>query len=62
MTQVVERSFMYPCPRNWVAVGRAVVYYSIAAQAFSAGIKYRHYTYSLAKVIITRHTCPRFPP
>ena len=33
---------MYPCPGNWVAIGHAVVYYARVAQAFSAGIKFRH--------------------
>ena len=35
---------MDPCPGNWVAIGRAVVYYVWAAQAFSAGIKCPHCT------------------
>ena len=39
----VVRSSMYPCPRNGVAIGHAVVYYAWAAHAFSAGIKYWHY-------------------
>ena len=30
---------MHPCPGNWVAIGRAVVYYARAAQAFDARIK-----------------------
>ena len=33
---------MHPCPGNWVAIGRAVVYYARGDQAFSAGIKCRH--------------------
>ena len=36
------RFSMPPCPGNWVAIGRAVVYYARAAQALSAGIKWRH--------------------
>ena len=27
---------MHPCPRNWVAIGRVVVYYALAAHAFGA--------------------------
>ena len=30
---------MHPCPGNLVAIGRMVVYYARAADAFSAGIK-----------------------
>ena len=33
------RSSMHPCPGNWVAIGRAVVYYARVAHALSAGIK-----------------------
>ena len=33
---------MPPCPVNWLAFGDAVVYYSLAALSFRAGIKYRH--------------------
>ena len=36
------RSFMHPCPGNWVAIGRAVVYCARAAHAFSAEIKCRY--------------------
>ena len=32
---------MHPCPGNWVAFWRALVYYARADQAFSAGIKCR---------------------
>ena len=32
---------MQPYPVNWVATGRAVVYYALAGCAFSAGIKCR---------------------
>ena len=35
-------SSMHPCPLNWVAIGRTVVYYARVALAFSAGIKCRH--------------------
>ena len=30
---------MHPCLGNWVAIGRAVKYYSQAAHTFRAGIK-----------------------
>ena len=33
---------MHPCPGNWMAIGRAVVYYDRAVQAFSAVTKCRH--------------------
>ena len=33
---------MHPCPRNWVAIGRAIVFHARGDQAFSAGIKCRH--------------------
>ena len=33
---------LHPCPGHWVVIRRAVVYYSLAAHAFSAGIKCRH--------------------
>ena len=33
---------MHPCPGNWIAIGRAVMYTAETAQAFSAGIKRRH--------------------
>ena len=36
------RSSLNPCPENWVAIGRAVVYYARAVHALSAGIKRRH--------------------
>ena len=36
------RPSMHPCPGNWIAIGRAVVYYARAAHSFSAGIKCRH--------------------
>ena len=39
---LVVMSSMRPCPENWVSIGRAVVYYARAAQAFSAEIKCRH--------------------
>ena len=41
---------MRPCPGNWVAIGRAVVYHARAAQAFSAGIKCRHCTCILTRL------------
>ena len=41
----VVRSSMYPCPGNWVAIGRAILYYARAAHAFSVGIKCLHYMY-----------------
>ena len=33
---------MHPCPGNWVAIGRAVMYLARAAKIFSAGFKCRH--------------------
>ena len=33
---------MRPCPGNWVAIGRTVVYYALAAHTFSAGITCQH--------------------
>ena len=33
----VVRSSMYPCLGNWMAIGRAVVYYASAARTFSIG-------------------------
>ena len=39
MLRSFARLFIHPCPRNWVAIRRAVVYYTPAAHAFSAGIK-----------------------
>ena len=33
---------MQPCPVNWVAIGRADMYYSKASHTFSAEIKRRH--------------------
>ena len=33
---------MQPCPGNWVAIRRAVVYYAQPAHTFSAGIKCGH--------------------
>ena len=38
---------MHPCPGNWVAIGRTVVYNARADQAFSAGIKCRHWRLDL---------------
>ena len=35
-------SSTHPCPENWVAIGRVVVYYARAAHAFSAGIISRY--------------------
>ena len=40
----------HPCSGNWVAIGRAVVYYSRAVHAFSAGIKCRH------SILLTKQT------
>ena len=42
MLRSVVRSSMHPCQGNWVAIGRAVIYYAWAAQALRAGIKCRH--------------------
>ena len=47
----VLRSSMHPCPGDWVAIGRAVVYYARAAQAFSAGIKWRHCTSTVPNTV-----------
>ena len=33
---------MHPCPDNWVAIGRAVVYYARPAHVFCAEIKCQH--------------------
>ena len=41
----IVRSSMRLCPDNWVAIGRAVVFYARAAHACSAGIKCRHCIY-----------------
>ena len=38
----VTRSSMHPCPGNWMAIGRPVVYLARAAHALSAGIKCWH--------------------
>ena len=38
----VVRSSVHACPGNWVAIGRAVVYYARAARTFSAWIEYWH--------------------
>ena len=43
----VVKSSMHPCPGNWVAIGRAVVYHGRAAHTFSTGTKYRHCIYQL---------------
>ena len=42
---------MHPCPENWVAIGHAVAYFAQAAHAFSAGIKCRHCSPSLANTL-----------
>ena len=33
---------MHPCQRNWVTIGRLVMYNAQTAHAFSAGIKWQH--------------------
>ena len=38
----VRDLWSHPCPRNWLAIGRAVVYFAWVAHAFSAGIKCGH--------------------
>ena len=38
----VVRSSTHPCPGNWEAIGRAVVYNARAAHPFTAGIKCQH--------------------
>ena len=42
---------MHPCPENWVAIGRAVVYYARAAHSFSAGIKFQPDNSQYAKLL-----------
>ena len=42
-------SSMYPCPGNWVTIGRAVVYYARTAQALNAGISFLSFAKSLLK-------------
>ena len=49
----VVRSFIHPGLRNWVTIGRAIVYYYRAAHALSARIKCRHCTWNDP---ITQHT------
>ena len=46
----VLRSSIHPCPVNWVATKRTVVYYARATQAFSAGIKCRHCTFTTSRI------------
>ena len=43
---------MHPCPGNWVAIWREVVYYALAVHAFSAGMKCWHNMYSLGEPIL----------
>ena len=45
----VVKSFVHPCPENSVAIGRAVMYYALAAHAFSVGIKCWHCKYNTKK-------------
>ena len=52
----VVRSSVHPCPGNWVAIGHAVVYYALADQAFSAGIRLLHCTYIYAYTHAYTHT------
>ena len=40
----VRDLWSHPWPGNWVAIGRAVVYYAWAGHAYSTGFKYRHCT------------------
>ena len=35
---LVVRSSMHPYPGNWVAIGHAVVYYTLAAHELNVGI------------------------
>ena len=44
MLRSVLRSFMHPYPGNWMAIGRAVVYYAWATRTFSGGNNCRHCT------------------
>ena len=58
----VLRSYMHPCPGNWVEFGRAVVYYARSDQAFSAGIKCRHCTWApRAEYTTARPIATQFP-
>ena len=52
----IMRSSMYPCPGNWIAIGRAVVYCARAAQAFRVAIKCRHWTSKTTTTL----SCPVF--
>ena len=54
---VVRNGQMHPCPENCVAIGRAVVYYALAAHAFSAGIKCRH----CSTVLVLTHLHSEWP-
>ena len=45
---------MHPCPGSWVAIGRAVVYYGGASQAFSVEIK-RWHCISLRHIVKVKH-------
>ena len=50
--QIKPRSIVsHPCPRNWVAIERAVLYYAWATQTFSAGIKCRHCSW-MSKILL----------
>ena len=50
---------MPPYPDIWVTLGRAVVYYARAAQAFSAGNKCRHCTRIYT---CTAYSNTKYPP
>ena len=48
----VARSSMHLWPANWVAIGRAVVYYARASQEFSLGMKCWHCTSERLQLMI----------
>ena len=48
---------MHPCPGNFVAIGRVVVYYARASHTFSAVIKCRYCTTSYMTVLVKRRKC-----
>ena len=57
----VVMSFMHPCPGNWVAIGRAVMYYVMDAQIMCTGIKCRHCTWivNLLLEVLKEYLPPR---
>ena len=49
MVYSVMRSSVYACPRNWVVIGRPVVYLAQTANALCAGVKRMHYSHFKTK-------------